>query len=630
MKALEGIKGEILVVDNASQDGSREYLEGKFPCVKFTWNTDNKGFAAANNQALREAKGQFILFLNPDTIVAEDAFSVCVKFMEMRPDAGAMGVTMIDGSGEFLKESKRAYPSLWTSFFKMTGLSSLFPHSTIFAKYHLGHLDRHQNHEVDVLAGAFFLTRKEVLDKTGGFDEAFFMYGEDIDLSYRIQQQGYKNYYCAETSIIHFKGESTRKGTLNYVRLFYKAMMIFVQKHYSHVTAGLFRFFIGIAIWLRAGVSAIAGVIKKNGLPIIDAVLILLSFFTAKLSWNQFVKPDIIYDRGLLTIAFPAFTLIFLTASYYAGLYDKQQKRGRLIRSTLIAMITLLAIYSLLPETVRFSRAILLLGSMFSFMLMSIDRWLLKKLNWIETEEEEKMGTIIAGSPMEYKRAVAMMQMADKEDRILGRVGIEKTDEHCLTTIDKLSLFLRDIPVREIIFCQGSLSFRDIIGHCQKLNHGVRMRITSPGAGSIVGSDSSKRSGEIVSVDSHFDISKPGNRRFKRLIDILSSLAMIIGFPIHMFFVKKPFNMLGNAFAVLGSRKSWIGYSSKKRADIEGSGAFPLPVLKTGVIGVNGLPSSASVETEDGLFMLDQLYARDYTPYLDIYLITKGYMWLGT
>jgi GT2 family glycosyltransferase len=426
MKALKGINGEVLVVDNASQDGSREYLELKFHCVKFYWNADNKGFAVANNQALKDARGRFILFLNPDTIVGEDSFSTCIDFMEKHPDAGAMGVTMIDGSGEFLKESKRAYPSLLTSFFKMTGLSSLFPTSPLFAKYHLGNLDPQKNHEVDVLAGAFFLTRKEVLEITGGFDEAFFMYGEDIDLSYRIQQQGLKNYYCSETSIIHFKGESTRKGTLNYVRLFYSAMLIFVQKHYSHITAGLFRLFISIAIWLRAGISALAGFFKKNGLPIIDAALILLSFMVAKWSWNEFVKPDIIYDKGLLTIAFPAFTIIFLTASYYAGLYDKQQKRGRLIRSTLIAMITILVIYSLLPETVRFSRAILLLGSLFSFILMSIDRWLLSRLNWIETENDEEMGTIIAGTSLEYSRAVAMMQMADKEERILGRVGIEK------------------------------------------------------------------------------------------------------------------------------------------------------------------------------------------------------------
>ena len=267
MKALEGISNEVMVVDNASQDGSREYLEGKFPCVKFSWNADNRGFAVANNQALRQARGRYILFLNPDTIVAEDTISISLKFMEQHPDAGALGVTMIDGSGEFLKESKRAYPSLWTSFFKMTGLSSLFPTSSLFAKYHLGHLDPHKNHEIDVLAGAFFLTRREVIDKTGGFDETFFMYGEDIDLSYRIQKQGYKNYYCAETSIIHFKGESTRRGTLNYVRLFYSAMMIFVQKHYSHVTAGLFSFFIGIAIWLRAGISAVAGFIRKNRTP---------------------------------------------------------------------------------------------------------------------------------------------------------------------------------------------------------------------------------------------------------------------------------------------------------------------------------------------------------------------------
>ena len=630
MKALEGIEHELIVIDNASQDGSPEYLEGRFPFVKFTWNAENKGFAKANNQALQEASGRYIVFLNPDTIVGEETFTVCMNFMELHTDAGAVGVTMVDGGGNFLKESKRAYPSLWTSFFKMAGLSSMFPRSSLFARYHLGHLDHRKNHEVDVLAGAFFMSKKVILEKTGGFDETFFMYGEDIDLSYRIQEMGFKNYYCAETTIIHFKGESTRKGTLNYVRLFYKAMMIFVAKHYHSVTAGIFRLFIGMAIWVRGGVSAIAGFIRKNGLPIVDAALILLSFAGAKFTWNHYVKPEIIYDKRLLTIALPAFTLIFLTASYYAGLYDKKQKRGRLIRSTLIAMITLLAIYSLLPESLRFSRAILLLGSLYSFILMSIDRGILRKWNWIETEEEEKMGTIIAGTEEEFERAIRLMQLADKEERVLGRVSIDKDDGHSLTNIDHLQLFFRDIPVREIIFCQGKLSFNRIIHFCKNLPRGIRMRITAEQSGSIVGSDSSTRSGEFVSGESKYEISIPANIRFKRLIDVLTSILMLAGFPIHLFFVKSPLRLVSNAIDVLMGKKSWIGYCSKKDTDARVTEIPYLPKIKTGVIGPNGLPARETDETEEALNMLDQLYAHDYTPFQDIFLITKGYRWLGT
>lgn len=233
--AESGLATEVLVVDNNSGDGSLEYLQPRFPFVRFIANTENTGFGKANNQLLTLATGQYILFLNPDTILPEDAFQSCTRFMQTHPDAGALGVHMIDGCGQFLKESKRGFPSPWVSFGKMSGLIKLFPTSRAFAGYYLGHLPENESHAVDALSGAFMLIKKEVLDKTGGFDEQFFMYAEDIDLSYRIQQAGYVNYYFAGCTIIHFKGESTRKDA-KYVQLFYKAMIQFVRKHF-HGTA---------------------------------------------------------------------------------------------------------------------------------------------------------------------------------------------------------------------------------------------------------------------------------------------------------------------------------------------------------------------------------------------------------
>jgi len=261
LAALKNIKGEIIVIDNASSDGSVQYLQPKFPSVKFIINTENTGFGKASNQGLNLSSGQYVLFLNPDTVVPEDCFEKCMFFLNSHADAGALGVKMLDGSGKFLKESKRAFPSVSASLFKLSGLSGLFPHSKIFAKYYLGHLDSTSNHEVDVLAGAFMMIKRNVLAITGGFDEAFFMYGEDIDLSYRIQKAGFKNYYFSETEIIHYKGESTKKGNLNYVKMFYGAMSIFVNKHYKQ--AGLFRLVIHIGIWFVAGLSVIRNFFKK-------------------------------------------------------------------------------------------------------------------------------------------------------------------------------------------------------------------------------------------------------------------------------------------------------------------------------------------------------------------------------
>ncbi|MBC7866527.1 MAG: glycosyltransferase family 2 protein [Gloeobacteraceae cyanobacterium ES-bin-316] len=233
LKACSTLKSEIFVVDNCSTDGSKEYLSQKFPQVTFKWNNTNDGFGKANNSVLKEAKGNHILFLNPDTLVAEDCFTKCLSFFAKQPNCGALGVHMIDGAGRFLKESKRGFPSPLTSFFKMSGLARLFSSSKIFASYYAGHLPEKENSEAEVLSGAFMMLSKKAVEITGGFDEDFFMYGEDVDLSFRIRQAGMANYYFADTSIIHFKGESTQRLSEDYIEHFYGAMLLFVKKHYS-------------------------------------------------------------------------------------------------------------------------------------------------------------------------------------------------------------------------------------------------------------------------------------------------------------------------------------------------------------------------------------------------------------
>ena len=257
VKACKNVAAEIWVVDNLSTDGSREYFADKFTSVQFIWNDANIGFAKANNMALKLATGKYILFLNPDTILPEDCIEKSLAFLNTADKAGGMGIRMIDGSGKYLPESKRGFPSPLTSVFKLCGLCSLFPKSATFAKYYLGNLPENTNNEIDVLAGAYMLMPKIVLDKTGGFDESFFMYGEDIDLSYRIQQAGYKNYYFAESTIIHFKGESTQKENMRYLDLFYGAMILFVKKHYNKRIAGVYGLFIRMALNVKSMLATI-------------------------------------------------------------------------------------------------------------------------------------------------------------------------------------------------------------------------------------------------------------------------------------------------------------------------------------------------------------------------------------
>ncbi len=253
--AVKEIPHEIFVVDNASTDGSDTYIPRRFPQVKYIYNTGNVGFARANNQAMALSSGRYVLLLNPDTVVGESVLSEACRFLDDHPDAGALGVKMLDGDGRFLPESKRGFPSPWVSFCKIFGLAKIFPRSPRFGRYHLRYLDENEINRVDVLSGAFMLLRRSTLDRCGLLDEQFFMYGEDIDLSYRMTLTGRHNYYLP-LRIIHYKGESTKTESLRYVRIFYQAMLIFLRKHYPHYKF-FAQFSIRLAIYLRASAAAV-------------------------------------------------------------------------------------------------------------------------------------------------------------------------------------------------------------------------------------------------------------------------------------------------------------------------------------------------------------------------------------
>jgi N-acetylglucosaminyl-diphospho-decaprenol L-rhamnosyltransferase len=262
-KALLGIDAEVIVVDNDSGDDSVVFLRPLFPAVTFIANTGNVGFARANNQALEQARGEYILFLNPDTILPEDLASQCLSFLQSTPGIGGLCPRMIDGSGRFLKESRRGFPSPWVAACKLFGLTALFPHSRLFATYYLGHLPASQSHPSPVLSGACLWISRAALTRVGSFDNDYFMYAEDIDLSYRLEQAGYINYYFADATIVHFKGESTQKD-IRHIRQFYKAMSQFRRKHFNSGLSRIFSSGLEAAIWLRAGLGAIGRIGRSS------------------------------------------------------------------------------------------------------------------------------------------------------------------------------------------------------------------------------------------------------------------------------------------------------------------------------------------------------------------------------
>lgn len=231
---------EIIVVDNHSADGSVDYLEQRypqklFPMVRFVRSAHNLGFARANNIAIRQSRGEYVLLLNPDTIVGEDALKASVDFMDAHEDAGAVGVRMLGAQGRRAMESRRGLPTPMVSFFKMLGFCNRWPYHRLFGKYYMGYLPWDEPCQIEVVSGAYCMLRRKALDEVGLLDEDFFMYGEDIDLSYRVLKGGYHNYYLP-VDILHYKGESTQKSSFRYVHVFYEAMLIFFRKHYSGMT----------------------------------------------------------------------------------------------------------------------------------------------------------------------------------------------------------------------------------------------------------------------------------------------------------------------------------------------------------------------------------------------------------
>ncbi len=625
VKAAKNIHTEVFVVDNNSADGSRQLVEEKFPEVHFIGNKVNAGFSKANNQAIRKAAGKYILLLNPDTVVEEDTFTKVIDYMNRHPEAGGLGVKMIDGKGNFLPESKRGLPTPWVAFCKMFGLSSLFPKSKKFARYHLSYLDENDIHEVDVLAGAFMLLRKETLDKVGLLDEDFFMYGEDIDLSYRISKGGYKNIYFPHTTIIHYKGESTKKGSLNYVKVFYKAMIIFAQKHFSSGKAGTYTFLLHLAIWFRALLSIIRRFTDKIVLPLLDALFIYAGYLLLTPLWENFRYEPGYYHPFFLQVVVPVYIAIWVTAIYSSGGYKKPVSLLQVMRGILWGAIAILLVYSLVDEEYRFSRALILLGTLWAGFSLIIYRLVFYWMKWkafgLDIKRSKKIA--IAGHPEEAMRVRDILRQTRIQSDFAGFIAVapEDTGNQYIGSLERLSEIVRINRIDEIIFCAENIRSADIIHAMLELaSLDVDFKIAPPESISIIGSNSIHTAGDLYVVQIN-SVSKPANRRKKRFFDVSAAVVILLLSPALVWFFKNKRRFIKNLFAVIRGKITWVSYNS---------GNLPLndlPPVKPGILSPADMfnHNNSEPESQSAILKLNVLYARNYSIFNDAEIVLKNW-----
>ena len=625
-RSVRNIDAEIIVVDNNSVDGSVALIREKFSGVKLIINHENVGFSRANNQAIRQSAGKYVLLLNPDTVVQEDTFDRCLFFMESHPDAGALGIRMLDGKGNFLPESKRGLPTPAVAFYKIFGLAKLFPSSKRFGQYHLTYLDKDQTHEVDVLSGAFMLIRRSVLDRTGLLDETFFMYGEDIDLSYRITQAGYRNYYFAGSNIIHYKGESTRKSSVNYVLVFYRAMAIFARKHFSQRHARVFNALIHLAIYLRAGAAIASRFVRQLFFPAIDFTLILSGLYLCKTVYEiKFKLYPNFYSAEILSVFFPLYTLIWMTFVYFSGGYDRPASLRNITRGVLAGSVFILIIYSLLPEYYRFSRALILIGSFYTLAVYLFTRLLynsigIKRFRLGGHKVGARIGII--GSKAEFDRVFALLRNTNIKCDFIGHISHNESEdagEQYLGNITQVNEIIDVHRLTEMIFCARDIPSAQIINRMIALvTKGIEFKIAPPESLSIIGSNSIDTAGDLYVIDIN-NVGRPENRRNKRLFDVLSATFILLFSWALVWFQRRKARFFVNSARVLTGLYSWVGYGPVPRKD--------LPALRPSVLSPADILDPGAPAEKINLALLN--YSKDYKVENDFRILVARWRELG-
>jgi GT2 family glycosyltransferase len=587
---------EVIVVDNASADSGESRILKAFPEVRWIANTENIGFGRANNQGFEAAKGTYTLILNPDTVVQEDTLEVCIDYLKSHPEVGGLGIMGIDGTGQFLPESKRGLPTPMTALWKITGLSRIFTKSSFFARYHMGHLDPDGNHKVDILVGCFMMVPTALLREVGGFDPRYFMYGEDIDLSYELLKTGHENHYISDSQIIHYKGESTKRGSLNYVKMFYQAMIIFARKQFSGSSALAYTLLIYVGIYLRAGLALLARLAKSAATPIIDILLLAFTLDQLKTYWehnHRFINGGSYPDTYTYYVQ-GSYILFWLLALALSGVYTKNTRPAVIARSMTIATLVIGFFYGLLPEGLRFSRALLLLGGLAGITMLILWRSIIGLLT----------GKHLFTLPVQRPRMLYLGSDAGRESlqKLLTENGIvpafflqDMASDNGAVDLEKLEAKIQLYNINECVVESTARPASVLMQIMSVLGTQTNVKSLVTSGPYIVGSNSSLNQGETYGLG-QFNVADANYRRQKRLLDITLTLLLILTLPLSLTLAaiagraKGYINWLTYSGKIIAGKATLVGYTTEAAAKNH------LPILPPPIFDIaTGIPKVLNV-----------------------------------
>jgi O-antigen biosynthesis protein len=644
-RAMDGLEGEIFVVDNASDDGSVEMVKASFPDICLIRNEENVGFARANNQALARARGRFLLLINPDTVVQEDTFRVMMKFFEEHPDAGLAGCKILNPDGTIQLPCRRSFPTPWVAFTKVFGLAGLFPRSHWFGRYNLTYLSPDETYPVDAVSGSFMMLRREVYETIGGLDEGFFMYGEDLDWCYRVQQAGKKVYYVHNTKIIHFKGESTRRSEIDELRIFYGAMQVFVEKHFGKSIS--VKLLLNAGITFRASVAWLGRMLQPflhaaTDFVLVDCALLL----SAYLYFGDFLLFPL--NASYAVWLYPS--VIIVLALSAAGAYGKHRYSVRRVAVAVLAGYVGISATVYFAKSLAYSRAVVLISGLLSFLL--IPGWrLIVRMGWRRSAQKEGRKSLFGsrtlivgtGAPAQEVLRKLRARVDDGYD-VRGFIALHNKEVgekiaglEVLGSIESAGKVIDEQRASEVIFStDDGLSYTDILSiMARSRNRSVNFRLVPNSLEAILGKTRIDQLDTLPLIDIEYNIHQTSNLVIKRAFDVVLGgiLTLVLFVPVALFYTIRRRNPGGGVAAailhlprVLSGQRSLVGLPDSDTSPLARRLAERYPGNHLGPIGLTGL---IQINMRDDLEYEEMeryglYYAKNQSVVLDTEIILKS------